>query len=107
MKQGTHRIADELQTIPGVGPATAGDLRLLGIRRVCDLQNEDPEDLYGMLCRKVGKPVDRCMLYVFRCAVYYASTARHEPEKLKWWNWMDRKPARRGRGVCRTGGGHA
>jgi hypothetical protein len=27
------------------------------------------------------------MLYVFRCAVYYASNETHEPERLKWWNW--------------------
>jgi hypothetical protein len=32
--------------------------------------------------------VDRCMLYVFRCAVYYAEGGR-EPEKLRWWNWKD------------------
>lgn len=31
--------------------------------------------------------VDRCMLYVFRCAVYY----EHDPELLKWWNWKDNK----------------
>lgn len=34
-----------------------------------------------------GEPQDRCLLYVFRCAVYYASRAKHDPEVLKWWNW--------------------
>ncbi|WP_334292712.1 helix-hairpin-helix domain-containing protein [Parasporobacterium paucivorans] len=29
------------------------------------------------------------MLYVFRCAVYYANEEAHDPEKLKWWNWKD------------------
>jgi hypothetical protein len=29
------------------------------------------------------------MLYVFRTAVYYASNSKHDPEKLKWWNWKD------------------
>lgn len=33
---------------------------------------------------------DRCVLYVFRCAVYYASTPQPEPELLRWWNWKDR-----------------
>ncbi|NIV18422.1 MAG: pathogenicity locus, partial [Woeseiaceae bacterium] len=28
-------------------------------------------------------------LYVFRCAVYYASEEDHDPELLKWWNWTD------------------
>ncbi|MGA3073400.1 MAG: helix-hairpin-helix domain-containing protein, partial [Bryobacteraceae bacterium] len=30
-----------------------------------------------------------CVLYVFRCAVYFASEAEHDPELLKWWNWKD------------------
>jgi hypothetical protein len=34
--------------------------------------------------------VDRCMLNVFRCAVYYASNDIHDPELLKWWNWKDK-----------------
>jgi hypothetical protein len=31
------------------------------------------------------------MLYTFRCAVYFADTYGNiqEPEKLKWWYWMD------------------
>jgi hypothetical protein len=32
---------------------------------------------------------DRCLLYVFRGAVYFAETDedKREREKLKWWNW--------------------
>ncbi|HBE04968.1 MAG TPA: hypothetical protein DCY85_00570 [Firmicutes bacterium] len=30
-----------------------------------------------------------CVLYVYSCAVYYASNERHDQEKLKWWNWKD------------------
>ena len=37
-----------------------------------------------------GVVQDRCLLYVFRCAVYYASAQKHEPEKLKWWNWKEK-----------------
>ena len=33
---------------------------------------------------------DRCVLYAFRCAVYYASHTTHDPNLLKWWNWKDR-----------------
>ncbi len=82
---------DELQTIPGVGQSIANDLRLIDIRRVTDLRNQDPEILYTRLCQRLGKPVERCMLYVFRCAVYFATETEHDPEKLKWWNWKDRK----------------
>ena len=89
----TGQSTDELQTIPGVGQSTANDLRLIGIRRVADLRKRNPETLYAKLCQRLGHPVDRCVLYVFRCAVYFATETRHDPEKLKWWNWKDRKPS--------------
>ena len=78
-----------LRGIPGVGKKTAYDLVMVGIRSVSDLVGRDPEELYGALCERTGKKVDRCMLYVFRCAVYYASTERPDPELLKWWAWKD------------------
>ncbi len=80
---------DELQTIPGVGPSIASDLRELGIRRVADLKGRNPERLYQELIVRRGMHQDRCLLYVFRCAVYFASTRRPRPEKLKWWNFKD------------------
>ncbi len=81
------RVIDRLQAIPGVGPSIAADLRRLGIREVSDLRGRSPETLYAGLCREVGHSVDRCVLYVFRCAVYFASEAKPDPELLKWWNW--------------------
>lgn len=83
----------ELRTIPGVGPSLALDLYELGIRKVVDLKRQDPERLYRRLEQQTGVKQDRCVLYVFRCAVYFARTARPEPERLLWWNWKDR-PAR-------------
>lgn len=82
-------VKKDLQIIPGVGPKTAEDLWNLGIRSIKDLQREEPEELYRRLCLLQNQPVDRCMLYVFRCAIYYATHDQHEPELLKWWNWTD------------------
>jgi hypothetical protein len=79
----------ELSRIPGVGPSIAADLYSLGIRDVVELRGRNPESLYAELCRKVGTHVDRCALYVFRCAVYFASEPKPDPELLKWWNWKD------------------
>lgn len=79
----------ELRTIPGVGPSIAEDFYGVGIRAVADLKNEDPEVLYEKICMKAGQHVDRCMLYVCRCAVYYATAKRHDSEKLQWWKWKD------------------
>ena len=94
----TSAILRELQTIPGVGPSIAGDLYALGIRRVADLRGRDPERMYRDHERQKGGPVDRCVLYTFRCAVYFATARRHEPALLLWWNWKDREfPPRRSR----------
>jgi len=81
----------ELQTIPGVGQKTAEDFWQLGIRSVRDLKGKSPERLYKNLCTKKRTSVDRCMLYVIRCAVYYASAERPKPALLKWWSWKDKK----------------
>lgn len=84
-------ITKELRSIPGVGKSIAEDLWNLGMRSVQDLKEQEPTELYERLCALQGVRVDRCMLYVFRCAVYYASQEHHDPELLKWWNWKDRE----------------
>ncbi|WP_094227449.1 helix-hairpin-helix domain-containing protein [Methanolobus psychrotolerans] len=81
--------AKELMRIPGVGKMTAEDLWNLGMRNIADLKERDPEELYLQLCDLHGTKLDRCVLYVFRCAVYFASSDEHDPQLLKWWNWKD------------------
>ncbi len=85
----TTRTVSNLREIPGIGPSMEQVLRDLGIHRVSDLRGRDPEELYDRLCHLRGAHMDRCVLYVFRCAVYYASNGSHEPELLKWWNWKE------------------
>ena len=86
------RREEPLESVPGIGPSLAADLRRLGVARVKDLKRRSPEALYRKLCAIDG-PQDRCVLYAFRCAVYYASTDRRQPALLKWWNWTDEKKA--------------
>lgn len=78
-----------LTIVPGVGKSIAADLNGIGIHRVEELKGKDPDVLYDLLNKKQGVILDRCMLYVMRCAVYYASYSTHDPEKLKWWKWKD------------------
>lgn len=87
----TRIVTEGLQSIPGVGQAVERDLRALGIQQISDLRGRSPEDLYNRLCVVQGRHVDRCMLYVLRCAVYYASTPSNERDAKKclWWNWKD------------------
>ena len=84
----THK--DELQSLPGIGPSLAADLRALGVRRIRELKRRNPERLYVQLNRLRGQRQDPCVLYAFRCATYAARTPRPAPELLKWWNWKDR-----------------
>ncbi len=87
--QTSHREESlkDLQRIPGVGKSIANDLMEIGIKSVGDLIDKNPEKLYHKSNKHVGVVQDRCLLYVFRCAVYFASNAKHDLEKLKWWNW--------------------
>ncbi len=75
-----------LTIIPGVGKSIAKDLVQIGINTVSDLKGKDAQELYSLSNRTAGITQDRCLLYVFREAVYYAEGGR-EAEKLKWWNW--------------------
>ena len=81
----------QLQEIPGVGKSLAQDLADLSYRAAEDLRGQNPEEMYQRLILLRGRHIDRCVLYVFRCAVYFASNTVHEPELLKWWNWKDPK----------------
>lgn len=86
------KIIKGLTIIPGVGKSIAADLYHIGIRQVSDLIGRDPQELYDASNQYAGCIQDRCLLYVFRCAVYFAETPTHEQEveKLKWWNWKDK-----------------
>ena len=84
-------VLKDFQRIPGIGKACSIDLWNLGYRSVEELKGEDPEVMYEKLCEFQGQHIDRCMLYTFRCAVYFAETKNPKPDKLKWWNWKDKK----------------
>ncbi len=79
-----------LTEIPGVGDRIAAVMETLGIRRVSDLRGRDPEELYARECLMKGYQEDRCALYVWRTAVYYADHETRDPEKLKWWYWKNK-----------------
>lgn len=89
MKNNSKAIK-ELMVIPGVGKSIAEDLTNIGIYSVEELKGKDPEDIYEQSNKYEGIVQDRCLLYVFRCAVYFAEGGR-DGEKLKWWNWKEKK----------------
>ena len=89
-KQSKQSALKQLRQIPGIGKIISDDLWNMGIHSLDDLKGHDPDQLYEKLCDFKASTVDRCMLYVFRCAVYYTSNTTHDPQLLKWWNWKDK-----------------
>jgi hypothetical protein len=81
----------ELERIPGVGKNMARHLRNIGYSTIESLKGQDPEEIYIKDCSFQGRQVDRCALYVYRLAVWFAENEEKslDPEKLKWWNWKD------------------
>ncbi len=84
-------MKDPLTVIPGIGKSLAEDLRNIGITEVADLKGKDPEEMYKKLEEFEGVHQDRCVLYTFRCAVYFAETKKPKKELLRWWDWKDRQ----------------
>jgi hypothetical protein len=85
-----EQILKEFRTIPGVGKTIAQDLWNIGLRSLQDLKGENAQRLYDLLCAFQKTKVDRCMLYVFRCAIYFVTHETHDPALLQWWHWKDK-----------------
>jgi hypothetical protein len=90
MKTLKAEAVKDLQTIPGIGKSLSDDLWNLGIHKVSELAGKNPAALYNKLNKITGTRQDPCVLYTFRCAVYFASEKRLEAKKLKWWYWKDK-----------------
>ena len=75
--------------LPGVGPSISQDLWYLGMRSIDDLAAGDPEAMFEETRRLAGGTMDRCVLYVYRCAVAVARDPEIDQRLRKWWNWKD------------------
>lgn len=89
-----------LTVLRGVGPSLAQDLWELGVRTPAGLRGRDPEALYERLCALRGVRQDPCVLYVFRCAVYQATSPSPERALCDWWAWKERSSLEAKRGKC-------
>jgi hypothetical protein len=83
-------VLKQFQTIPGIGKACSLDLWNIGLRGIEELSGQNPTVLYETLNTITGVKQDICLLYTFRCAVYFATEKDHEREKLNWWYWKDK-----------------
>lgn len=81
----THVLTD----LPNVGPATAKDLRLLGIHTPLDLVGKDPLELYHRLNEITGSRHDPCVLDVFMSITDYMAGNDAKP----WWAYTAKRIA--------------
>lgn len=81
----------DLIEIPNVGEKTKQSLINIGITCIEDLKGKNPEELYIKDCLAKGFQEDKCQLYLFRMAVYYAENTICEEQKLKWWYWKNKE----------------
>lgn len=88
-KNKNPKKTEMLEKIPGVEPECAEKLRELGFTSVSQLKKKDAEEMYYKLCIDKGTPVEKSLLYQFRCAIYYATVKQADPKKLHWWYWKD------------------
>lgn len=84
-----------LEQLPNVGPAMAGDLRLMGIHHPADLCGRDAFVLYRQLERATGKRQDPCVLDTFMAIVDFMQGAAPRP----WWAYTARRKALHGQVV--------
>lgn len=77
-----------LTDLPNVGPATAADLRLLGIDQADQLKGRDAFKLYRQLCDITQVRHDPCVLDVFLSLVDFANGA---PARAWWYYTKQRK----------------
>jgi len=55
------------------------------------LRGKSPDDIYTADCIAQGMTVDKCALYSYRLAVYYADhNGELPPNKQNWWNWKEK-----------------
>lgn len=85
-----YKSIKELMTIPSVGKSIANKFYGIGIKKISDLKDKDPEEIYFKCCAADNEQHCRCFLYTIRCAIYFASTKNPDPALLKWNRWGDK-----------------
>ena len=89
----SKRDKRELGDLEGVGKATLGDFKLLGIESVSALANEDAMVLFQRMCELTNSRQDPCVYDVFACAIAQARDPELEASERKWWTWSRMRKA--------------
>ncbi|HCI14040.1 MAG: mitomycin resistance protein [Gallionellales bacterium GWA2_60_142] len=80
----------ELEDLPNVGKAMAGDLRIIGIDTPEQLIGRDAFEMHRALCEKTGHKQDPCVIDVFMSVVDFM----HGGEARPWWTFTAERKRR-------------
>jgi len=83
MKNPDRNTVSQLESLPNIGRAMAGDLRKVGIQLPRDLRGENAYRLYDALCIITGKRHDPCVIDVFLSVIDFMEGGEAEP----WWKF--------------------
>lgn len=76
--------------VPGIGAKKAALLERLGHEDLASLRGTNADDLYEKAQLQEGRPLDKCVLYAFRCAVAYVQDPHPNPDENRWWYFCDK-----------------
>ncbi|WP_283150306.1 helix-hairpin-helix domain-containing protein [Silvimonas soli] len=76
-----------LTDLPNIGPASAKDLRLLGIEQPAQLAGRCPYAMYAALCDQTGVQHDPCVIDVFISVTRFMAGEAAQP----WWAYTEER----------------
>lgn len=83
----TRKQLNKLTDLPNIGPASAADLRLLGIEHPQQLIGRDPYEMYHTLCHKTALRHDPCVIDVFISITRFMAG---EAPRV-WWDYTEER----------------
>lgn len=87
MKNPDRSTVSRLKDLPNVGPATEGDLHLLGIDHSKKLIGKNAYALYDKLCTVTGVRHDPCVIDVFLSVIHFMEGG----DALPWWEFTEER----------------
>jgi hypothetical protein len=82
-RENVKRLTD----LPNIGPASAADLRVLGIEEPHQLIGRCPFEMYEALCEKTGMRHDPCVIDVFLSVTRFMNGDDPRP----WWEYTSER----------------
>ena len=89
MKNPDRETVSQLEALPNIGKAMAGDLKVIGVNHPGKLSGKDPFELYEALCTASGTRHDPCVIDVFMSVIYFMAGG----DPLPWCKFTAKRKA--------------